>query len=54
MIGDLLQNNGTILSKQNLIEKTGVPFINELHYLRLKMSITRLINNYNFQPSPLQ
>ena len=32
------KNDGSILWKQNLIINTGVPFINYLHYLRLKMS----------------
>ena len=29
MIGDLLDNDGNIISKQNLVHKTGVPAINE-------------------------
>ena len=54
MIGDLLDNNGNIISKQNLVNKTGVPVINDLHYLSLKMSTQKLINRYNFEPIHLQ
>ena len=44
MIGDLLQYDVSIILRQNLMNRTGVPVINDLHYLRLKMSIKKLIN----------
>ena len=50
MIGDLLENDGNIISKQNLVNKTGLPVLNDLHYLSLKMSTQKLINRYNFEP----
>ena len=45
IIGDLLQQNGSIISKQDLIVKIGLKSINELHYLRLKTLIKQVMNS---------
>ena len=54
IIGDMLNNEGGIISKHDLSNKTGIPSINDLHYLRLKMSIKQLLQLYNYEPTHLQ
>ena len=48
-IGDVLHNGG-IITKQELIIKTYLITINELHYLRLKILIKQFMKTYNFEP----
>ena len=54
MIGDMLDNEGGIITKQYLSYKTGIPTINDLHYLQIKMSIKQLLQLYNYEPTHLQ
>ena len=50
----MLDNEGGIISKHDLSYKTGIPSINDLHYLRLKMSIKQLLQLYKYEPIHLQ
>ena len=54
MIGDMLTNDGSIITKEDLLYKTGLNTINPLHYLRLRLSIKSLLSNYLLLPQPIQ
>ena len=54
MIGDMLTNDGSIITKEDLLYKTGLNTINPLYYLRLRLSIKSFLSNYTFLPHPIQ
>ena len=54
MIGDMLTNDGSIITKEDLLYKTGLNTINPLYYLRLRLSIKSFLSNYTFLPKPIE
>ena len=50
LVGDLLNDNGEIITKEDLLLKTGLTTINQLNYLRLKTCIKSLLKDTQFQP----
>ena len=54
LIGDLLTDNGEIITKEELLSKTNLHTINPLHYLRLQTVIRSMLNNTLFQPCIIQ
>ena len=54
IVGDLLNNDGEIITKDDLMNKTGLDNINPLNYLQLKSCIGTLLRNTAFKPYPLQ
>ena len=50
----MLTNDGSIITKEDLLYKTGLYTINPLHNLRLKLSIKSLLSNYTFPPQLIQ
>lgn len=54
IVGDLLTNDGNIITRKNLLIKTRLDYINPLHYLQLRSCVTFLLKNITFQPNQLQ
>ena len=54
LIGDLLTDNGEIISKEELLHKTHLNSINPLHYLQLKSAVKSTLKKINFRPYTLQ
>ena len=54
IVGDLLTDEGEIISNDELLNKTRLNNINILHYLQLRSSVRTLLKNTNFKPYLLQ
>ena len=54
IVGDLLHNDGEIITKQELLNKTRLININPLHYLQLRSCLRTLLNYTTFKPYTLQ
>ena len=50
LVGDLLTNDGEIITKQELLNKTRLININPLHYLQLRSCLRTLLNSTTFKP----
>ena len=53
LIGDVLDNNGQLFTREELINRTELNTLNHLSYLRLKINITSILNNTALQPNPI-
>ena len=54
LVGDILNSNGQIITREELMNKTNLITLNPLNYLRLKVGIQTLLNSMELEPYPIQ